>query len=448
MNILAATVTALSRTSCHPARRTISRRRPIRALAMLLAACATPALALPPNISTRSYVQVPYRNTSYNFTTGSSSSSVNFTAVAAGTEFALLGLGEPRLDSVWEIFPYTESASYTANPVIVTDPPWADGTSFATHKKIDPPVNPLGTEKFGASLAIHANRVAVGSPEVIIPLFHPCCEDSDPEDMELLVTFATMGGGRVHLYQYNGTSFAPERTIVYGGLYEHFGAALALDANHLLVGRPGSYPAAADLFDPGTGNLITTFTSPSTIDGFGETVALAGDLALVGAPDQAIVYVYRHDGAGTWSAAGELTSPGSGSDFGAAIAADGERILVGAPDIDQAYIFEDNGDDDWPVVAELSGGTGSRFGTSVALTGDSAFIGAPRFSYGPLTHIGIVRRHDRASDGTWPYSEHKNDRESKNYLYFGNMIAASPTMLAVARPWVEMSVFTGPPPGC
>jgi hypothetical protein len=335
------------------------------------------------------------------------------------------------------------SATYTANPVIVTNPPWNGAPSQA--RNINPPANPLGVERFGASLAIHNNRVAIGSTEVFTWVAGgsaPC--------LCVRVIEETVGSGRVHLYQYNGTSFAPERIIEHGGLHERFGAAVSLDATHLLAGRPLANPGAADLFDPNTGNLITTFSSPSAHDGFGETVALAGDLAIMGARRQATVYVYRREAAGTWAAAGVLTSPGTGSEFGTSLAADGERILVGAPGIDRAFVFEDDGDNEWPVVAELSGATDSRFGASVALTGDTAFIAAPKLLYDGK-RIGLVARHERASDGTWPLITHKNSRQPADDDGFGNAIAASKTMLTVLENGLsnrpsEQSVFTAPPP--
>jgi hypothetical protein len=464
MNTFPKTLTAHSHATRHT--RPASFRPVISAAALLLAACAAPALALPPNIADRSYVQLPYYH--YGFVIDGTPDPaerryVETAGIAVSSEFALLG-SNMTLRAIYDCcLPGTikaiEEVTLTAHPVIVTEPPWADGTSFSTHKTIAPPVNPLGTETFGAALAIHGNRVAVSSPEVLMPYYYLCCGD-DWWGPELIVANSRMASGRVHLYQYNGTSFTPERTIVHGGLDDLFGAAIAMDATHLLVGRPGAPelfgpPGAADLFDPGTGSLVTTFSSPSAFDGFGRTLALAGDLAIVGAADQAIVYVYRHDGAGTWSPAGELTSPGAGSEFGASIAADGERILIGAPDIDRAYVFEDDGDSDWPVVAELSGGAGSRFGAAVALTGDSAFIGAPWFTYGPLIRVGLVVRHDRADDGTWPFVESKNSRQPVSNSQFGSKVAASQSMLAAVEQDqkslfypAEMSVFTGPSPGC
>jgi hypothetical protein len=419
------------------------------AVFLLLAAVATPALALLPDISNRTDIQIPYKNTNTNFLTGNTSSYVKPTAVTASTQFALVGSGNPRLTTSLSIgFPSAVvSATYTANPVIVTNHPWL-GTPSQT-LNINPPVNGSGVERFGTSLAIYNDRVAIGSPEV----FTWYATTGGISCMCVVVFEQTTDNGRVHLYRYNGTGFAPERIIEHGGLEERFGAAVSLDATHLLVGRPGAMPGAADLFNPNTGNLITSFSSPSSHDGFGETLVLAGDLVLVGARDQGMVYVYRRGTTGTWAAAGVLTSPGAGSAFGASITADGERILVGAPGIDRAYVFEDDGDDEWPVVAELSGGDDSGFGTAVALTGDTAFIGAPRLLYANK-RLGLVVRHERASDGTWPFITHKNSRQPVNGDGFGNAIAASATMLTVlenglpTRP-SEQSVFTGPiPPGC
>jgi len=422
----------------------------MRSVGLLLAAVAAPALALPPNIANRSYIQIPYMNTSSSVINGNSSAYVKPTALAAGTEFALVGSGNPRRStslSLGSAPPFTPVAlaTYTANPVIVTGPPW--NAAPVQQFNINPPVNPLGVERFGTSLAIHNDRVAIGAPEVFTWYASTCGISCG-----MFVWEETTGGGRVHLYLYNGTTFAPERTVVHGGLSERFGAAVALDAVHLLVGRPGAAPGAADLFDPATGNLVTTFSSPSSHDGYGETLALAGDLAIIGARSQGAVYVYRRAAEGTWSAAGMLASPGAGSEFGAAIAVDGERILVGAPGIDRAYIFQDDGDADWPVEAEMSGGDDSRFGASVALVGDTAFIGAPRLLYAGM-RTGLVARHERAGDGTWPFITHKNSRQPANGEGFGNAIAASTTLLTVlengltTRPG-EQSVFTGPPPGC
>jgi hypothetical protein len=406
---------------------------------LLLAAVAAPALALHPDISTRTDIYTPFSTTN--------------SAVAASTRFALVGSGNPILSTSLSLNYGSPVAkvTYTANPVIVTDHPWFGPPSQALN--INPPVNPLGVvERFGQSLAIHKDRVAIGSPEVFTWHAYICCS-TNPFQPGVVVWEETTDNGRVHLYRYNGTRFAPERIIAYGGLDERFGTAVSLDAAHLLVGRPGASPGAADLFDPNTGNLITTFASPSAHDGFGETLLLAGDLAVVGARGQSMVYVYRRGNTGTWSAAGVLTSPGTGSEFGASIAADGERILIGAPGIDRAYVFEDDGDDEWPVAAELAGGDDSGFGTSVALVGDTAFIGAPRLLYANK-RLGLVVRHERASDGTWPFITHKNSRQPVNNDGFGKAIAASTTMLTVleytlpGRPRAQ-SVFTGPtPPGC
>lgn len=444
MRTLPSAATTPYRAFNHPTDRAVSGRRVIRAVTLLLAACAASVWAADPDISNRSHIKIPYKNT-FNVPPPEYSY-LRPTAVAAGTEFALVGSGTPSgSTSIYPggmFTPPSASTTYTANPVIVTGP-W-NGTPFQ-NLNISPPMNPLGIERFGTSLAIHGNRVAIGSPEVITEIFSystgSCGTGGCPAP-------TITGSGRVHLYQYNGTSFAPVRIIPYGGLQERFGAAVALDATNLLVGRPGAVPGKADVFNPNTGSLVTTFSSPAANDGFGKTLALAGDLGIVGAPDGNTVYVYRRNGAGTWAAAGTLASPGPGSQFGASISAEGERILVGAPGIDRAYIFEDDGDAYWPVAAELSGGADTGFGTAVALTGDTAFIGAPRLLIFGM-RIGLVARHERDNDGSWPFVTYKISRWAEDGDGFGTTIAASTTLLTVldngpsTRP-AEQYVFTAP----
>ncbi|MBK6737993.1 MAG: hypothetical protein IPG64_08765 [Haliea sp.] len=80
-------------------------------------------------------------------------------------------------------------------------------------------------------------------------------------------------------------------------------------------------------------------------------------------------------------------------------------------------------------VGGISGGVDSGFGTAVALTGDTAFIGAPRlFIFG--MRIGLVARHDRANDGSWPFVTYKISRRPEDSAMVSLLaIAASTTLL-------------------
>ena len=385
---------------------------------LIIIACSSPANAADPDTSVLSFIKLDYKQFLDAFVEDDRTQYAQPTA-AASSQWAAVGTDSLSYDAyeTWG-FGITTHYNYSTSPVYVMGP--FNGTPYNTITLTPPPIA-NAAEEFGASLGIHGDRIAVGSTRVVNAYWatrgHP-----DP----------TIGSGRVHLYSHNGTHFDYERTIVHGGLMEGFGASLALGSNTLLVGRPGAVPGAVDLFDPNTGHHITTFTSQGGADNFGEVVALTDNLALVGASGSNAVYVYRHDGAGNWNAAGTLDSPGIDSRFGAAIAVSGNRVLVGAPGADRAFIFEDDGDANWPVVAEITAFPGWQFGTAVALVGNTAFISASSLpTSGGLS--GGVGRFELGENGVWSLVSHKLARNPQNGDGFGNVISASATMLAVVQ---------------
>ncbi len=130
-------------------------------------------------------------------------------------------------------------------------------------------------------------------------------------------------------------------------------------------------------------------------DQFGYSVALDGDTALVGVylddvganSDQGSVYVFIRSGA-SWTQQAKLTAgDGAANDgFGWSVALDGDTALVGVSWGDvgsnrhqgSAYVFTRNGSS-WTQQAKLTAGDGAafdRFGVSVALNDDTALVGA------------------------------------------------------------------------
>ena len=119
-------------------------------------------------------------------------------------------------------------------------------------------------------------------------------------------------------------------------------------------------------------------------DNFGYSVALSGDYALVGAPNDddsgsssGSAYVFLRSGT-SWSQQAKLAaSDGAASDFfGWSVALSGEYALVGAygdgSESGSAYVFV-RSDTTWSQQAKLvlgDGEAGDSFGQSVALSGD------------------------------------------------------------------------------
>ena len=141
-----------------------------------------------------------------------------------------------------------------------------------------------------------------------------------------------------------------------------------------------------------------TASDGEAFDRFGISVALDGDVAVVGAwwddvegiIDAGSAYVYRRDG-GEWVEEAKLTASdgAEGANFGFSVSVDGNKALVGAilddpggvVDAGSAYLYQWNGVQ-WVEHSKLTasdGEAGDEFGVSVSLstvTGISALVGA------------------------------------------------------------------------
>ena len=151
-------------------------------------------------------------------------------------------------------------------------------------------------------------------------------------------------------------------------------------------------------------------------DRFGWRVALSGDYALVGAYADSdpvtgafgvgAAYLF-HQNNGTWEFEQKLTAPDGDRDqndrFGDSVALSGNYALVGAfqdddpvtgaEDVGAAYLFHQN-NGTWEFEQKLTAPDGDRdaedeFGSSVALSGDYALVGARRDD-DPVTGIQVV----------------------------------------------------------
>ena len=201
-----------------------------------------------------------------------------------------------------------------------------------------------------------------------------------------------------------------------------FGSALDADAGTMLVGasrgRDGGAGSVYVFKQSPSGNweargrLEAANLSPDSR--FGATVAIRGDVAVVGAPGPTggrrnprptgpgTAYVFHRDG-GVWTERARLNSAGTPDGFGNSVAIQGDQILVGAPYEDRSgavYVFRLNGGQ-WERTGSLEVRglrANDRFGTSVTLDGDQALISAPGRSGGEGTVFAF--RFDSA-EGQW-----------------------------------------------
>jgi FG-GAP repeat protein len=209
----------------------------------------------------------------------------------------------------------------------------------------------------------------------------------------------------------------------FGSPGDFFGAAVALWGDTALVGAPladvggRKNQGAVDVFVRVNG-VWTQQVRLVAADGlagdqFGASVALRGDVALVGAPfddvnkktDQGAVYVFVRQG-GAWGQQGKLVAAegGAGTNFGASVALSASAILVGAPkqtvngqtERGAVLAYQYSAGPEGVVVStpqQLTapdGAAGDHFGHSVALSGDTALVGAPLDDVGVSINQGAA----------------------------------------------------------
>lgn len=162
---------------------------------------------------------------------------------------------------------------------------------------------PLDGSRFGFSLSMSGNRLAVGSP--------------------------LQGAGAVEIFEFNGTwqhthTITPQSS---NGV-DMFGHAVDLDGNRIAIGSPGSSQGGAvELyqFEP----QVPAWFIESRVHGlpqtwtakFGYSVDLSGDRVIVGAPETTVQnvrmgagYVFERSGAGSWSLGKRLIPSGARQD--------------------------------------------------------------------------------------------------------------------------------------
>lgn len=220
-----------------------------------------------------------------------------------------------------------------------------------------------------------------------------------------------------------------------------FSRSLSVHADTLLVGVRGGDVAYVyeredagtpgqpfDDFFPETAELRQSDFAQTGTVGFGGSVSVWGDTAVVGAhrddevlPDSGSVYVFDRDSSGAWHETGKLQAspPIAGGTFGRDLFLFEDTLLVGAhesaspvaPVAGMAYVFErdragtpaDPSDDTWVQLSALyalDGAPGDEFGLGVSLHGDFAIVGANGHDLGTLVNNGAAYAYARDSQGT------------------------------------------------
>jgi hypothetical protein len=175
----------------------------------------------------------------------------------------------------------------------------------------------------------------------------------------------------------------------------HFGWSVSISGDTAIVGAPQRGmdccpPGAAYVFvaNAAGGNVwkqvakLTASDQDGPVFNFGDSVAISGDTAVVGAPGSGTAYVFArdHGGPDAWGQVAKLTTDVPHSFlFGWAVDIDGEFIIVGDSGVAFVFFRNSGGVDAWGQVAALTPGdpaVARGFGIAVSIRGGFAAVGA------------------------------------------------------------------------
>jgi hypothetical protein len=209
-----------------------------------------------------------------------------------------------------------------------------DGTSWTEQSKLVA-TGGLANAHFGNSVSIDGFYAAIGSK-------------NDPVS-------GFIGRGSAYVFKRSGTSWAQQTKLIAtdGGTNHNFGSSVSIDSTTMIVGaenKPNNDISNGAQYGKvyiytrtsNTWSQNTTIIHPNGegFDHFGSSVALHGNILIVGAPDknignnndQGMVFLYEKNGT-VWTLTAQMAATdGSSTDrFGASIAVDGNNVMVGAP---------------------------------------------------------------------------------------------------------------------
>lgn len=189
--------------------------------------------------------------------------------------------------------------------------------------------------------------------------------------------------GSAYIFRHDGTTWAFEQKLVpsQGATSDRFGWSVAIDGEVAIVGAVNAEAAFIFRYDGSTWaeEQMLQGAPPFDDDNFGMAVATTGGIILVGEPDRnsftGRVYIYEFNGA-KWTEEQILTGDAPSEYFGFALSVSGSAVVIGTESADKAWVFRHNGSQ-WVHQQAFPGGDGNNhFGKAVSIDGNVIVIGA------------------------------------------------------------------------
>jgi hypothetical protein len=268
---------------------------------------------------------------------------------------------------------------------------------------------------------------------------------------------------------------APQRaqlTAPGGAANDNFGSTVAIAGDIAIVGAPADdvVTTIAPFTNVNQGSAYVFVRSGQSWvfqqqlmaadgaanDAFGCSVALSGEMAIIGASghsvggnaNQGAAYVFTRSGT-AWTQQQQLVAPdGAASDnFGCSVAISGETALVGAnqdgiganANQGSAYVFVRSGAS-WTQQQQLlasDGAANDRFGWGVALSGETALVGANHHVVATKADQGAAYVFTR-SGAVWTQQQQLTAADGAAGDRFGYAVALAGESVIVGAPFDDV----------
>lgn len=218
-------------------------------------------------------------------------------------------------------------------------------------------------------------------------------------------------------------------------------------------GNPLACPGfSTPIIAPAKRDRYSTLSSlPAGYEPFGSSVAISGNIVVVGAPDKDAVYVFIKPGIFWANQTPVATLTGSdtvlGDHFGASVAIDGDTIVIGAPlakvgsnEVQGAAFIFTKPVTGWAgnltqttKLTASDGTAGDEFGTAVGVSGTTITVGA-RFA-------AVAGKYGQGAayvftNGTQTAKLTASDGAAVDA--FGSAVAISSSTIIVGAPWADI----------
>lgn len=244
-------------------------------------------------------------------------------------------------------------------------------------------------DNFGFDAAISGDTIVVGAPL---------------DGRESLVYV-----GSAYVYVRNGTTWTLQQKLTAsdGETGDSFGYSVAIHGDIIVVGASadddnGAQSGAAYVYvrsgTTWTQQQKLTASDGATLDALGRAVAIYGETIVIGAfgddtngAQSGAAYVFVRSG-DVWTQQQELLAAGSSNGLGYSVDIYGDTIVSGTPYENAAYVFQRNGTS-WTQQQRLtpSIAVSEGFGNSVAIYEDMIIVGSPDTGSGADGLFGYVR---------------------------------------------------------